>query len=425
MVALYDAVSEDHALKRIALLLAPSLLAAAAIGGLPARAKADTSVIVLGLRSVEGDDEFARNLTGALRHAAAQVPGWSVSDREVSLSQMSLAHDCDEPDARCMGNIATALQVQRVVYGTVRRTSARENYRLSIALHIFNAENGQIEESVTDTVAHNRTDIDDLREPARAYISRLSGQPQTGSVVVRANVQGAEVRLDGAPAGSVAEGGVFTATNVPVGRHRIEVIASGHTTFRSTVTITPGDQAEIEVQLVVGEAEPHVAPPMTPPVEPTSSGRGTIFWLGVGAVGIAVVLGIVSAWAWFKNNGIEDTDPWRRYKTAWPGDGATDSDFCDRVLANDPPSASAMLTTTQVDDAHNLCNDSNDLVTVWLVTLIGAVAVGIGGVALISADLLSDDSSSAEDRASAPSLSLLPSLDPLGRAGHLTATLRF
>src|SRR5689334_2934443 len=61
-----------------------------AIAGSVATARAQETVVVLGLTSLEGDDEYARNLSGALRHAATAVRGWSVSERDVALSQMEL-----------------------------------------------------------------------------------------------------------------------------------------------------------------------------------------------------------------------------------------------------------------------------------------------------------------------------------------------
>src|SRR5687768_3650577 len=77
----------------------------------PPRATADSSVVVLGLRSLDGEDEEARRISTALREAARQAGGLRVSDRDVSLAQMSLAHGCDEPDARCMADIASTLKV--------------------------------------------------------------------------------------------------------------------------------------------------------------------------------------------------------------------------------------------------------------------------------------------------------------------------
>ena len=85
-----------------------------------------TDVIVLEVRSVEGDDDFAHNLSRAIRQAAGDVEGWNVTSREVSLTQMALAFGCegDEPDAACMSQIASDLQMGGIIYGTIQRTSA-------------------------------------------------------------------------------------------------------------------------------------------------------------------------------------------------------------------------------------------------------------------------------------------------------------
>ena len=76
-------------------------------------ASADSTVVLLGLRSVEGDDEFANQLTAALREQAAKLGTWEVSDRNVSLAQMSLAYGCEELDAACLTEIAVGLQANR------------------------------------------------------------------------------------------------------------------------------------------------------------------------------------------------------------------------------------------------------------------------------------------------------------------------
>src|SRR5688572_11535939 len=86
---------------------------------LPSLAQADSTVVVLGVRSLDGDDALAHNVSVALRTGAQKMQGWNVSQRDVSLAQMSLAHGCDEPDARCMADIAGTLEVDRLIYGTI------------------------------------------------------------------------------------------------------------------------------------------------------------------------------------------------------------------------------------------------------------------------------------------------------------------
>jgi hypothetical protein len=75
----------------------------------PARVFAEASVVVLGIRSVEGDDDVANDLTEQLRGAARGMEGWSVSSTAVSVAQMSLAHGCEELDAACLTEIAQGL----------------------------------------------------------------------------------------------------------------------------------------------------------------------------------------------------------------------------------------------------------------------------------------------------------------------------
>src|SRR5688500_11051901 len=91
-----------------------------------AEAAAQSNVVVLGVRSVEGDDDVAHDLTTALREAAEEITEWSVSPTAVSMAQMALAHGCEEVDVACLADIAKGLSADLLVYGTLRRNSARE-----------------------------------------------------------------------------------------------------------------------------------------------------------------------------------------------------------------------------------------------------------------------------------------------------------
>ena len=122
-----------------------------------------------------------------------------MSDREVTFVQMALVHDCDNPNPTCLNSIASALGVDLMIYGDVRRTAAGDEFDFSINLHLFNATSGTIEHSVADTIPGVHTDIDDLRDPARRWMRSLQGAPRTGTLVVRVNVPGAAVEIDGSP----------------------------------------------------------------------------------------------------------------------------------------------------------------------------------------------------------------------------------
>jgi len=395
----------------------PWVTLALVVGLVPARAFADTSVIVLGIQSIEGDDDFARDLTGAIRHAASQVRGWTVSDRDVSLSQMTVMSSCAEPDAACMSEIAHALSTQRILYGVVRRTSTGANFRFSVTVSVFNSDTGAIENSVTDTIPRNEAEIDFLRQRVRRYITELAGTPQVGSVAVRSSVPEAQVAIDGTPAGATA-GGAFTATNVAAGPHVVEVSAAGYQTYTTRINVEVGSQAEVSAELMEESGgDGHDRGP---------GGHGGFPWrpvLGWSAIGLGAVFGglaifeALSINALNHSGGGQDGSTWRQYRGAvQPGD-----DACDKAAMGYDP----LMNAPQVAAAVRVCNSASTMQTLqWVFTGIGAAA-GIGGIVLLltGGGGSSTERASAETRLREPRLVLTPAVGPNG--GALSATLRF
>ena len=374
-----------------------SVLCAALSASLAAPVAAqDVTAMVLGIRSVEGDDDFARNLTGSLRHAASQVPGWSVSDAEVSLSQMSLAHGCDEPDAACMAEIAGDLDSQRIIYGTVRRTGAGEEYSFALTLYLFNAESGQIEQSLTDTIPRIHSDIDDLRPYARRYITQLADLQQVGRIRVETTA-GATVSVDGEVAGTADATGIFVAQEVPVGRRTVEVSAEGRQGFRASVTVVADQEAEVAATLdeVVD-----------------TSGGGSLPWAGLATLGGSAVFAILTIWTWAKINGLSDDADYDTYRRLVPVGNNVCSDI------------SAGTTYGAPDDvfrgAGNVCDQADTLEILQYVFLGAAVAAGAVGTWLVLSHDGGDDS---EATASGTRLRLGSRVDRHG--GAVSATLSF
>ncbi len=233
-------------------LSALSKLGALALLAVPtwhAQAQADDSVAVLGIRSIEGDDDFARALTISLRRATSRVPGWRPNEADVSLAQMSLAHGCDQPDGACMAAIASDLEADRVIYGTVRRTASGDRYNFAVALHFFNASTNRIEESLTDTIAHLATQVDELRPYADRYVAQFAGQTQYGAIQVTTNVPGARVILDGHEVATTDAEGRALVQEVPVGRHRIEVRAANARRIRASVSVVANEETDLELAI--------------------------------------------------------------------------------------------------------------------------------------------------------------------------------
>ncbi|MGF1465386.1 MAG: carboxypeptidase-like regulatory domain-containing protein [Sandaracinaceae bacterium] len=215
----------------------------------PATASADSSVLVLGIRSVDGDDDFARNLTRALQNAAAQVSGWTLNHQEVTLAQLALAYACDPPGPACLTEMAAALEVDRLLYGDVRRTSHEEDYEFAIELHLFNADSARIESSVVDRHPRQWTDIDDLREPARGWVSRLAGASPTGRVRIESNVPRAAVFLGDEQVGRTGPDGVFRLDDLGEGNRQLRIEAAGYVPRELTVRVMAHQEATVQVQL--------------------------------------------------------------------------------------------------------------------------------------------------------------------------------
>ncbi len=348
------------------------------------------SLIVLGVRSAEGDDEFTRNLTGAVRGAASHVEGWEVSDREVTFVQMALVHDCDNPNPTCLGAIAAALGVERIIYGDVRRTSAGDDYDFSINLHVFNATSSTIEHSVADTIPNVQRDIDDLREPALRWIRSLQGAPRTGTLIVRVNVPGAEVLVDGTSVGTVDDNGALRVEDVEAGTRQVRVTAEGHTAFTSSVSVEAYTEATLEGELQAGSE-------------------------GGGGVPVDLVVGtslLIAAGA---------------FAAVWIYSGVTvfghmNSDEWAGIRAGYDESTANLCTSGTVDTGRptDICNEAATLEVLQFVFMgLTALAGGLGLYFVVSGASASSGSSDAE----AARLELVPSFGP--EHAYLGARLRF
>jgi hypothetical protein len=176
------------------------LLALAAIWSAPARADS-AAVTVLGVRSLDGEDQLERRISQALRSSARSVEGYKVSDREVSLAQMSLAHGCEDVDAACLGQIASTLSADRLLYGNL----VHSGDKVRITLFNFNAGSGLIESSAERSVLAAQLAEPTLGPIMTALVQRLAGKGGHGfgTLRVTGNRPGAEVAIDGKPAGKL------------------------------------------------------------------------------------------------------------------------------------------------------------------------------------------------------------------------------
>jgi hypothetical protein len=380
----------------------------------PSLVHAQRSVVVLGITSMEGDDDLAHTLTGAIRHAASRVDGWRVSDTEVTLAQMALAHGCsDEPDMGCLTQIAGTLGTQAIIYGILRRsgTDARSPFQLSLTL--YDAQTQHIERSISETIPPNRTDIDDLREPARRMIAQLSG-PQTGSIRVLTNVPGAEVRVDGEVAGMTGADGSFVASAVPIGSHRVEVRAEGHQPWSGSVRVATATEMELHADLVAtgGSGGDDGGGGGT---GGDRSGGASISWPGLALIGAGALALGATIYSWVRIQAIQNDPEFVDYRQNW-----TVENVCTQASMGVPHGAGTMEQQRQrAATVDGLCGEAGALEVLQYVFLTVAVGAAGAGAALLILDGGRGGSSERE----VASFELMPHLGP--NSGSITARLRF
>lgn len=365
----------------------------------PAGAMAQTEIVVLEIRSVEGDDDFAANLTGALRQAARSVSGWTVSAREVSLAQMSLAFGCPDPSAACMAEIASHLGAGALIYGTVERTGSGQSYDFELTLTYFDAETGELRERVADTIPGTSRDIDDLRDRAERYVATFSGEVQTGTLRVNVNIPNASVAIDGSPAGFADVDGGFTSDAVAEGEHTVEVTAEGYRTYRGSVSVRPGETFELDVELEEG----------TGVVDMTTSSGGLPQWPGFALLGAGAVFGVAALVAGIQANGFE-RQQFDEYRSMFlMGDSSVCPEARDGVIPN---GNQALL-----EAARQACDDGDRLFKMQIAMGIVGGALGAAGIVWLILAGRSDEERDPN------ALTLVPSIGREG--GGLSARLRF
>ena len=397
---------------------------------LPSAALADATVVVLGLRSVEGDDDVANAMTDQLRGAAREVPGFQVSSAAVSMAQMSLAHGCEEIDAACLNEIARGLSADVVVYGTVRRNSARSDFDYAINLSLFDARLGQIAKAVDDVIPRVASSPEMMSEIARKLMQRLSSTAVGGSITLQANVPDAEVNINDQSVGRTRDG-ALRMDGLQPGQYRVEIRRENYTPYMSTVTVVEGGDTAITAMLVpLSSPGARMEPDYD---EPAVKGH-RLGWLGWTLIGVGAVSVAAMAVSMKVITDIDD-DPLKvRYADAVALGNQREERLAamrgetPRIATNVCTQAEAGfsydLTAEETSDVADLCGTAETFqVLQWVFLGIGIAGVG-GGIALVltAADDPPPDGPTAL-RLREPVFSLAPDFSTT--SGGFRAQLRF
>jgi hypothetical protein len=307
--------------------------------GRTARAEVDAATAVLGLEALEGaPDNVATEITDALRQRVASTHGYQLVQGK-DLVEVKLVFSCPDEGAVCMAQAGKSMGATKLIYGNVKRSGT--DYQVS--LKMLDVNRSAVDAWVTEAVPRRKAEPSAFRSLAPSWLSKLTGKGATGSLQVRANVQGAAVSLDGTRVGATGTQPVAIADVAP-GRHEVAVEKSGYTTAKQEFSLAAGQSLPLSLSLSavsvdVGAAAPAETPPVIvkkpaeapeapPPVEAGhSSASRPLFWVAVAGTVIASAGGLFFAKQVQQIN--SDLDQYRRIQVGTPPCTSSPTGLCD------------------------------------------------------------------------------------------------
>lgn len=205
-------------------------------------------VAVLLLPSSGVDPDVADALNELLIAAVAERGPTRIVGKEEFQAQLGQGDastaECLE-SITCLGRVGVALGVREVVAGTI----GHHGDTWAFALSRIDVRTGTTRGRVFREVAGDLASV--VRSLPESIDDLYEEIVTPGRLVVRASVEGAEVWLDGALAGTITDGAPVRRDLLPPGHHDVLVTAHGHASFRRTIDIEPDTTFALEAELVV------------------------------------------------------------------------------------------------------------------------------------------------------------------------------
>jgi hypothetical protein len=405
-----------------------SVIALAAIS--PRSAQADSSsVTVLGVRSLDGEDQLERRVSHALRVSAKSIESYRVSDREVSLAQMSLAHGCEDVDTPCLVEIASTLSADRLLYGNL----VRAGDKVRITLFNFNADTRQIESSAERTVSAAQLSDAAIGPVMLALVQRLAGKggAATGTLRVTGNRPGAEVAVDGKPAGQLNKQGELMIAQISEGPHAVSVVTSdGRDRRELSVDVRADTTTTLRALLTPALPEVSEQPASDEPPRDAHKDehrRRVRRIVGWSSVGVAAGFAAATIFSWVRLLKISNDSTLDAYSMLYakPGQPGGTSDACREAenghFAQMPGSDESVLALES--DAKDLCSQADKLEKLQYVFLGSTLAFAGIGTWLLVSSRAKHGSAATASFTRPQSVSVTPGFAP--HQATLQAALRF
>jgi hypothetical protein len=227
---------------RVAWLATLTLLSASR--AMAADASGDAPTAVLGMEALEGaPDSVAAEITDALRQRVASTKGFQLVQGK-DIVELKLVFACPDEAPACMSQAGKSLGASKLIFGNVKRSGTD----FLVSLKMLDVNRGAIETWVAETIPKRKADVTSFRSLAPVWVSKLTGKGGGGTLLIRANVAGAAVSLDGTRVGVTGQQAV-TIADVAAGQHEVAVEKSGYTTTKQEFTLAAGQSLPLSLAL--------------------------------------------------------------------------------------------------------------------------------------------------------------------------------
>jgi hypothetical protein len=210
------------------------LLALLGLSSADAHAQGKAKVAILGL-------EVQDSGTGPRQ---GQGPYYLAPGSERELVDQKVMTGCDDEKAECMARIGKELGADQLIYGKVKR----EARAFQITLFLLDVTTKRAINQQRELAFAVAASDAELEASGRALYSRLIGQPQKGTIVVRATAQSGTVKINGSVKGQLSNG-TARVDDIDEGACSVVVESEGKETFTSNVSVRGGEDTIVTANL--------------------------------------------------------------------------------------------------------------------------------------------------------------------------------
>ncbi len=213
-----------------------------------ARAQAKTKVVVLDLNGLGlhgRDAELPKALDTYLRNSVATIDGLQLLppvdvQLAVQASKNSKLIEC-AGGAKCAGDIGKLMGADRVIFGGI--SAVGDAYSLNA--RVIETSSGKEVARYQATFAGSRDAL--IPEIRLAAYKLLAPDRILGSLMVKADVDGVSVEIDGEPRGMTPLSEPIK--NLTPGKHTVVLKRAGYSQFQQELDIRPFETAKLQLKL--------------------------------------------------------------------------------------------------------------------------------------------------------------------------------